>query len=345
VFSPTPDLNVQFNLRETPRLLVVVDAEEEFSWDSFSGAAISVRNIGEQFRAQMIMAKYGVKPTYAVDYPVATQRDAITPLKEWLDDGLCDIGGQLHTWVTPPAEEEVSVRTTFQCNLPGHLERRKLGALTDAIRENFGVQPQLFKAGRYGFGRCTAANLIELGYSIDNSVMPLIDMGPHGPDFTGSPAHPYWLDPDHRLLEVPVSAALVGALHGIDEHWAMALLGPVAGRLKLPAVLSRLGLLERIRLTPEGILIEEAKRLTMEMLRRGHRIFTLCYHSSSLLPGGAPYVKSAAELARFLAWLEEYFTFFFGPLGGKPTTPAEVFALARGPQPAVAGERLVMAAQ
>src|SRR4051812_48760915 len=171
--------------------MVVVDTEEEFPWDSFSSSAVSVLNIAEQYRAQNVLNRFGVKPTYAVDYPVASQSRGYGPLKEWLDDGLCDIGAQLHTWVTPPIEEEICVRNTFQCNLPPQLERAKIKRLTECLRENFDISPLLFKSGRHGFGRRTAASLIDFGYRVDNSVNPYADLSPHGPDFTGSPTQPF----------------------------------------------------------------------------------------------------------------------------------------------------------
>jgi hypothetical protein len=257
---------------------------------------------------------------------------------------LCDIGAQLHTWVTPPIGEEICVRNTFQCNLSPALERAKIAHLTAIVRENFGVAPLLFKAGRHGFGRRTPATLAELGYTIDNSVLPYVDFSPDGPDYTGAPMQPFWLDPEKRVLEVPTSVALVGLLRDLNEMTAQSLLGRKAAAMKIPAVLSRLGLLERIRLTPEGIQLSEAKRLTVSQLQRGQRLFVLCYHSSSLLPGGTPYVRNAGDRAQFLRWLEEYLAFFFGVLGGQATTPGDVLADARRKtQPIVPDESALVA--
>ena len=94
-------------------------------------------------------------------------------------------------------------------------------------------------------------------------------------------------------------------------------------------------MLDRIRLTPEGISIDEAKRLTLSQLRRGQRIFVLSYHSSSMLAGGNPYVASEPDVGGILRWLEDYCRFFFGPLGGQPSTPEEIYDLARRQQPGV----------
>ena len=330
---PRADDLVTFTPTDAPRLIVFVDAEEEFRWHTYSPTAVSVRNIAAQTRAQTILNEFGVKPTYLVDHPVASQPEGYLPLKQILDQGLCSIGAQLHPWVNPPIEEEITLRNTYAGNLPAPLERAKIERLTATIAHNFGVKPTVFKAGRYGAGPNTAAALMACGYCVDASVMPLADFSAEGgPDYTAAPAAPYWIDRDHRLLEIPTTVGLVGLMGGAGPRSVHALLSGVSTAVRLPGLLSRLRLLERIRLTPEGISLEEAKRVTLALLRQGTRLFAVSYHSSSLLPGGAPYVGSEADLTAFLKWIEGYLRFFCGPLSGKPTTAMEVYATAQAMQ-------------
>lgn len=319
---------VAFDPAAAPRLIVFVDAEEEFQWDTFSSGAVSVRNIAAQIRAQEIMADFGVQPTYLVDYAVASQPEGFLPLRKMLDGGLCTIGAQLHPWINPPLDEQLTLRNTYHGNLPAALECAKIECLTAAIKTNFGVRPTSFKAGRYGTGPNTAAALIANGYRIDASVMPLTDFSADGgPNHSQAPTVPYWIDDDRKLLEIPNTVGLVGLMEGLDAVSAHTLLNGVSPALRVPGMLSRLGLLERIRLTPEGISLEEARRLTLALMRRGHRLFVLSYHSSSLLPGGAPYVTNETELTAFLSWLRGYFRFFFGSLSGVPTTADDVYRM------------------
>src|SRR6202042_1602967 len=94
---------------------------------------------------------------------------------------------------------------------------------------------------------------------------------------------------------------------------------------RLPGILSRGGLLDSIRLSPEGIPLADAKHLTRALLRRGnHRVFSLSYHSPSLEVGNTPYVRDAKDLDNFLGWIEGYLDFFFGELGGRPATPGAI---------------------
>jgi hypothetical protein len=328
--KPAPQDLVTFDPHAAPELIVFVDAEEEFKWNTFSPGAVSVRNMAAQFRAQEIMSEFGMKPTYLVDYAVASQPEGFQPLKAMLDAGLCTIGAQLHPWVNPPIDEKLTLRNTYHGNLPVALERAKIERLTSVIRTSFGIRPTVFKAGRYGAGPNTAAALIANGYCVDASVMPLADFSADGgPDYSQAPAVPYWIDPARTLLEIPNTVGLVGLMDKVDRRSAHALLGGASTRLRVPGLLSRLGLLERIRLTPEGISLDEARRLTLTLFERGHRLFVLSYHSSSLLPGGAPYVTTDADLTAFLAWLYEYLRFFFGPLSGRAATAEGIYHMMR----------------
>jgi hypothetical protein len=318
-----------FDKREAPQLIVFVDAEEEFQWHTFSSASISVRNIAVQSRAQDILNEFGVKPTYLVDYAVASQVEGYAPLRAMMEAGACTVGAQLHPWVNPPLDEQPTRRNTYQGNLPAALERAKIERLTTTIETNFGVRPTVFKAGRYGAGVNTPAALLANGYRVDASVMPLADFSADGgPDYSGSPVVPYWVDPARRLLEIPNTVGLVGLMDGVDRRSMHALLGGVSTSLRIPGLLSRLGLLERIRLTPEGISLNEARRLTLSLFEQGHRLFVLSYHSSSLLPGGAPYVSTESDLTAFLGWLDGYLRFFFGPMSGRAATAEGIYQTA-----------------
>ena len=312
-----------------PRLVVLVDTEEEFDWNAiWSRDSTNVSAITAQLRAHRIFEKFGIKPLYAVDYPVASQAEGYLPLRELLDDGRCEIGAHLHPWVNPPFDEEISRYNSYPGNLSPGLEHAKLERLTATIEDNFGISPRVYKAGRYGVGPRTPNIIDALGYQIDASVVPGRNLsGEEGPDFSPCGARPYWFGPEGRLLELPMSVAFTGRLaaHGRAIHPAIA--SDRARHLRLTGVFARLRLLDRVTLTPEGITSNELRRLTNSMLSRGHRIFSFTYHSPSMAPGNTPYVRSDAELQMFLDKFERYFEFFFGEIGGQAATPDDVRTL------------------
>jgi hypothetical protein len=312
----------------TPELLVVVDTEEEFDWAApFSRDSRATASIPAQARAHEIYDRFGVVPTYVVDYPVATDPAGVAFLAALRDSGRAEIGAHLHPWVTPPYEEQVTPRNSYHCNLPPALERAKIEALTGAIEKNFGERPTVFKAGRYGFGRNTGRILAELGYRVDCSLVPHSDFsGDGGPDFRGCPDRPHWLP--EGLLEVPLTVGFLGAMPRLGESAGWLFDSPGAGRLRLPGALARSGIVARSRLTPEGVPAEEQCRLIEAMAARGHRVFSLTYHSPSLALGHTPYVRGEADLAAFLASIERVLTFFRDSVGGRFTTLDGVYRAA-----------------
>ncbi len=309
-----------------PTLVVVIDTEEEFDWAApFDPANIAVTNIGFQPLAQSVFDLHGLVPTYVVDYPVASTPAAVDVLRTFAAEGRCEIGAHLHPWVNPPAEGPVDIRHSYPGNLPAAIERLKLIALTEAITDSFDNRPTVYKAGRYGIGAATPAILRELGYTVDVSVVPHTDFSSDGgPDFRGAPAVPFMIA--DGLCELPLSVHFVGWLAAHGPRMFCRLSDARMRRLRLVGVCGRLGLLARLRLSPEGYGLPELIRQTRAALAAGTRLFMLTYHSSSLLPGATQYVRTEADRRGFLATLDDYLRFFLVELGGRADTVTRVAA-------------------
>ena len=97
----------------------------------------------------------------------------------------------------------------------------------------------------------------------------------------------------------------------------------------VPGALARGRILNRVRLTPEGISLAEAKQLTQELFARGHRVFQVSFHSTSLVPGANPYVRAQRDLRPFLDWLADFMDFFVEDLRGQFGVPHDVLRDAR----------------
>ena len=316
---------------DQPQLLVVVDTEEEFDWSQpFDRSRTGTASIAAQDRAHAIYDRYGVVPTYLMDHPVATAPLAARYLRRLVDAGRADFGTHCHPWVTPPFEEVVNNVNSFHGNLPPELEAAKIRASTEAVAQAFGAAPRSFKAGRYGLGPRTFDTLIDLGYTVDCSFVPHTSfVASDGPDFQGTPDRPFFTDATRRLLEVPLTVGYSGALHAFGRRHNGFVDAPLAQGLRLPGILSRLGLMERARLSPEGFDAATQCRLLRAMVAQGVRVFTLTYHSPSLAPGHTPYVPDEEALATFLRCIETVLDCFRNELGGAFTTLAEVNRRAR----------------
>lgn len=308
---------------EPPKLIVVVDTEEEFDWTiDPKREANSVLAMREIDRVQNIFDEYSIVPCYVVDYPVASKKEGYELLKQIYDRGGCEIGAHLQPWVNPPYDEELSRRNTFPGNLSENLEREKLKVLGASIKANFGLEPKIYKAGRYGLGPNTATILQELGYEIELSVCPTFNfLVEGGPNYTKFKSEPFWFG-DTRILEIPLTSAFVG--------WAGKISIPLyeiankLTKLKVPGVLSRISAVDRILLSPEGFDFKEHKKITKFLYDKGVRIFTWSFHSPSVVPGCTPYVNNDKELKKFLGSFREYFDYFFTELEGEASTPTMI---------------------
>lgn len=330
MLDPSTWTTIEWPADHPPMIVVVVDTEAEFDWArQRERRAMGVTSVKCQAQTQPIFERYGVRPTFVLDYPVSSTPEAYEYVGSLYHAGACEIGAHLQPWDNPPFIEQTNDQNSFPGNLPSELEREKLVQLTGIIRRNIGVQPRIYKAGRYGVGPATPHILAELGYEIDVSVVPGTDLSAKfGPDFSRCGARPYWFGASPELLEIPLSIGYTGLLATVGGMAPMLTMNERLKALHIPGILARLRLVERITLTPEGILFEELRRLTRALLRQGHRVFSFTYHSPSLTPGYTPYVRDNADLQAFLRRIEQYLEFFTGEIGGRPATPFEIKALA-----------------
>ena len=321
---PGPDRMAALDPAFGQRFLITIDTEEEFDWSApISREADKVTAAGRIADFQTFCESRGVVPLWLVDWPIANSPEAAAILRPAAAAGKADIGLHLHPWVNPPFEEDVSQFNSFAGNLPAALEREKFARLHRAIEHNLGVCPTVYRAGRYGAGPATARLLRDMGYAIDSSVRAHFDYSQDdgGPDYHAHPLSPYWLDNHEMLLELPVTTVFTGALHGLGPK-----LFPLAARVpKLPGLLARTRLLERISLTPEGIPIGDALRAVDAAVAQRVPVLVFSFHSPSLGVGHTPYVRSEADLARFYDWWDT----MLGHLAKRGVAPASVADLLR----------------
>lgn len=321
-----------------PVLLVVIDTEEEFDWSApFSRRSTAVEAMREAPRAQDLFDELGIRATWVADYPVTTQPAGVEFLGALIESGRGTVGAHLHPWVSPPHEEEVNAPNSYPGNLPHELEEEKLRRLAEAMEQHLGQRPTIYKAGRYGFGPNTPEILERLGFEVDLSPCAGFDLrADGGPDWSEFEPDPYRFGPGKRLLGLPTTGGFVGWLSGSGPRLHAATQRGTLARLRAPGVLSRLGALERLMLSPEGYELSHLERLTRTLLARGTQVFSFSLHSPSLRPGCTPYVRSEADLQGFLSRCRQYFEFFLGELGGATMGPLELRELLLDPPASLA---------
>ncbi len=320
-----------------PTLHVVIDTEAEFDWQKpFASDLTAVSALRHVESAQAIFDRYGLRPVYLIDYPVASQPAGVAAIRAMMDRGAAAVGAHLHPWTNPPldapAHAPIGRRMSFPGNLPAAVEAAKLDVLFATIEQNFGARPLFYKAGRYGLGPNTAALIAARGARIDFSLMPETDLRDReGPDFRMVNAIPYRVA-GLNLMSVPMTRADVGPL---SRWWQLRgwLDTQTAALLHVRAFLVRAALLERLTLTPEGVDERLQVVLLQTLLRRGHRLFVLHFHSPSLAAGHTPYVRTEADRAALLSRIETVCRWFFEDLGGLPGRPWDLLDIEERQRP------------
>ena len=298
----------EFPSPSKPVFLLTVDTEEEWDWSgAFPQAPFSTRNIAEVPAFQAFCSELAVRPTYFVDHAVSVDSESTAILKGFLDREECDIGAHLHPWCTPPIEEEINDHNSHAVNLPPTLFERKINILTDHLIAVFGCHPYSYRAGRWGVNGEHLRILAEAGYRVDSSVRPFYSDSYFS--YAQARTRPYWPSFDNALandleqqeiLEVPVSSGYQRTSFERLDALHSKLSTPPLNHLHLVGILWRLGLLRKTTVTPEGHNSGDICRCIDAAIARGDCIINMFFHSSDLLPGSTPYVRTQADKRRFL---------------------------------------------
>jgi peptidoglycan/xylan/chitin deacetylase (PgdA/CDA1 family) len=308
-------------------LLVGIDTEGDNQWDAAARANQRFENIYALPRLHALFARHGIRPTYVVTYPVATDPASADVLRALRAGGDCEIGAHHHAWETPPCTPDDVKRHHYASNLPLHQFEAQLAALTNAIGSAVGERPVSYRSGRFGFSAAHVPALERLGYLVESSVAPLFyEAHKQGPDFVEAPLRPYFLAYDSAtsagssaVLEVPVSAAL-------NRRWPAALRHLYA-RAPRPyttkRVLRKLGIAHVRWLRPSYSSLDDMVGLARDLARVREPVLNLLFHSSEAIVGGSPYNTTESELQSFCDRLERFFEFARTDLKAAPATFAE----------------------
>jgi hypothetical protein len=308
-------------------LLVGIDTEGDNQWDAAARARQRFENIYALPRLHGLFARHGVRPTYVVTYPVATDPRSADVLRGLRAEGDCEIGAHHHVWETPPFSEDDVRRHGYAANLPLRQFEAQLGELTDAITSAIGEAPISYRSGRFGFSAAHVAALEQRGYQVESSVAPLFyEVHKNGPDFVEAPLRPYYLAYDSAtrpgtsaVLEIPVSAGLNRRLPPRLQY----LYARVPRPYMTKRILAKLGIARLRWLRPSYSSFEDMAALARDLARDGEPVLNLLFHSSEVVVGGSPYNRTNEQLAAFCGRLERFFAFAQQELGAVPATFAE----------------------
>lgn len=308
-------------------LLVGIDTEGDNQWDAAARANQTFENIYALPRLHALFVRHGVRPTYVITYPVATDSRSAGVLRDLLARGECEIGAHHHAWETPPCTADDIRRHPYASTLDRQQFERQLDRLTGAIEQAVGQRPVSYRSGRFGFSAAHVAGLERLGYRVESSVAPLFyEAHKGGPDFVEAPLRPYYLAYDSavkpgssNVLEVPVSAALNRRLPRMVQYAYARAPKPYTTK----RVLRALRLLRMRWLRPSYSSLDDMIALARDLAAWNEPVLNLLFHSSEAIVGGSPYNRTEAELQAFFERLERFLEFATRELGATPVTFAE----------------------
>jgi peptidoglycan/xylan/chitin deacetylase (PgdA/CDA1 family) len=306
---------------------VAIDTEGDNQWDAAARRDQRFENIYALGRLHEFFERHGVRPTYVITYPVASDPRSSEVLRSLVDRGNCEIGAHHHAWETPPFQPQDIERHPYASSLPLDRFDRQLLVLTDAIEAAVGKRPVSYRSGRFGFSAAHVSSLEREGYLIESSVAPLFyEAHKGGPDFVDAPVTPYFLAYDDavrpgtsELLELPISAALNRRV----PAWLERLYGRAPSPYNTRRALRLLRIAHVRWLRPSYSSADDMMALARDLVDRGAPMLNLLFHSSEAIVGGSPYNRTEAELSAFFDRFGAFFTFASHELRAEPLTFAE----------------------
>lgn len=301
---------------ELPAFLITIDTEGDNLWSR--PRDVTTENAKFLPRFQQLCERWGLKPTYLVDYDMARCAAFVEFGRDAIRRNTAEIGMHLHPWNTPPEYKLTADDDRFHPYLieyPESAIRDKVALMTELLGETFGVAMRSHRAGRWAFNETYAQVLIDNGYWVDCSVTPHITWQEHlgdplgrgGADYRSFPGQSYFVDSSNirrsgasPLLEVPMSIRPC-RFDGVSR---------IRRRCGEHALISRV--LDRF--VPRYTWFRPRSNNLGEMLsvlkwvkhsRLDYIEFML--HSSEFMPGGSPTFKSEDDIERLFDTLARVF--------------------------------------
>lgn len=302
-----------------PTFLVTIDTECDNAWAR--SHTVTTRNSAFLPRFQQACERYGVRPSYLVNWEMANCPVFREFGRDLLARGAGEIGMHLHAWNSPPVvplTADDDLHHPYLIEYPEDQLREKVKVMTSTLEDAFGAKMVSHRAGRFSFDAKYARALVDHGYRTYCSVTPNVSWrgykghpaGAGGTDFSRFPESPYFLDLDDisrpgpsPLLEVPVT--VTGPAFSKPARLARSVLGTNwLGRKVANRLFPKLAWLY-----PKGNNHRFLTRLLRTALeeKREHAEFMI--HSSELMPGGSPNFPTEGSIERLYEALEELFSF------------------------------------
>lgn len=297
--------------------LITIDTEGDDVWSRRS--SVETRNAAFLPRFQSLCETFGLRPTYLVNYEMASDRGFVEFGRDLVARGAGEIGMHLHAWNSPPIHPLTSNDTLYQPFLIEHPEdeiRKKIEFHTHFLEDVFSVKMLSHRSGRWALNAFYADVLREFGFRVDCSVTPHVDwrstkgdpVGAGGTDYRGFPEQHYWMN--ERNIALPGTSSLLEVPMTIINRSPALLTRATQACESISDLPDRA--LRYIRpldwLRPNRSNLTSMLRILDIAVSQDRPYVEFMTHSSELMPGGSPYFPTVESIEHLYRDLDELFS-------------------------------------
>lgn len=130
--------------------IITIDTEGDNLWSK--PKVIETKNTEGLYRFQELCNKYGFKPVYLTNYEMVMDDKFVEFGKLFSTNGQCEIGMHLHAWNSPPEynlTKDDYLYQPFLCEYPTEVIEKKVGFITELLRNRFSTDIVSHRAGRW----------------------------------------------------------------------------------------------------------------------------------------------------------------------------------------------------
>lgn len=290
-------------MEKTPIFVAAsVDVEEEGLFTGkYACKDLPMRNL-EHLKALIPLLEKGLHPTLFCVREVFLKKEGRQVLALLSKNYPLEIGCHLHHWNTPPfagtGDDKSHVSNVESQNLDRELLNLKFEELFRTAGNFLGEKPRSFRMGRWDLHKWQMELLAGHGIENDASIRPCHAPGKHeiSPDHFDFPDDPFWMATARgKVFEVPLTVfPVLNKLRSICEKQGSWMRG----------TLKKWGALALLPVYHPLWLMKIASRMH---IARGGRVLSLTWHSSEMMPGGAPHMPDRRSVQKLLAKLEQWF--------------------------------------
>lgn len=262
---------------------------------------ITNRNGEHLYKFQELCEKYGLIPTYLVNYEMSLSKPFVEMSQAKLKEHKLEIGMHMHAWNCPPIYKlksgEKEGDNPYIGEYPEKVITQKVDFLTKQLREVFHTEILSHRSGRWYLDETYLRILKKYKYLVDCSVTPGVDWS-QGPGLTKNSRGSNYKGFFSRDYEISLKNLKKEGKSGIYEV-------PVTIETKKYCLIKK----DVTWLRPNGNNLDKMCKLIKQRWKSEAGYVEFMLHSSELMAGGSPNFKTERSIQKLYSDIEQLFSY------------------------------------